>query len=166
MSAALIAASPPAAAWRNRVGGIRYWVRKASLKRRRLEKPLAKAISVTGSRVSVSSCFANSSRRVCISSIGETPSSFWMIRRSWRELISNCPAISSRPAPSSSSPSLMRCISRWAMRCALSTGAWPGASSGRHRRHGRNDAFSAASAFAKKRQFFCWGTLAGQIGRQ
>src|SRR5205809_7579322 len=43
---------------------MRYCVPKASLKRRRLEKPLANAISMTGNFVSVSNCFARSKRRV------------------------------------------------------------------------------------------------------
>jgi hypothetical protein len=41
------------------VGSIAYRVEKASLKRRRLEKPLAKAMSMTGKLVSVRSCLAN-----------------------------------------------------------------------------------------------------------
>jgi hypothetical protein len=141
-------------------------VPKASLNRRRLEKPLANAISVTGNFVSVSNCLARSKRRVCISSIGDTPSSFCTMRRNWRELIPNSAAISSSPAPSSISPSSMRRVMRRATRFELSIGAWPGASSGRHRRHGRNNAFSAANAFSKKRQFFCSGVFTGQIGRQ
>ena len=43
-----------------------YRLLNASLKRRRLEKPLAKAISVTGKLVSVSNCLASNKRRVRI----------------------------------------------------------------------------------------------------
>lgn len=48
----------------------------------------------------------------------------------------------------------------------ISARLWPGASSGRQRRHGRKPAFSAAAAEAKKRQFFCSGVRTAQIGRQ
>ena len=40
----------------------------------------------TGNVVSVSNCFASSKRRVCLSSMGDTPSSFCTMRRSCREL--------------------------------------------------------------------------------
>jgi hypothetical protein len=136
------------------------------LKRRRLEKPLAKAISVTGNVVSVRSCFASRSRRVCISSMGETPSSCCTIRRNCRELMPNCSAISSKLAPSSVSPSFMRCTICCAMRCAWSKGAWPGANSGRQRKQGRKRSFSAASALSKKRQFLSCGVFTVQTGRQ
>jgi len=46
------------------------------------------------------------------------------------------------------------------------TGALPGASSGLQRKHGRNEAFSAASADSKKRQFVGFGVRAVQIGLQ
>ncbi len=42
----------------------------------------------------------------------------------------------------------------------------PGASSGRHFRHGRNDAASARAALSKKRQFSRRGARTRQIGRQ
>jgi hypothetical protein len=60
----------------------------------------------------------------------------------------------------------MRWATSAAMRCASSTGALPGASSGRQRRHGRKLAFSAAAALSKKRQFAAFGVRAVQTGRQ
>ena len=53
---------------RRRDGGIRYRLLKASLNRRRLEKPLRqrRSLSPPAELVSVSSCFASSRRRVRI----------------------------------------------------------------------------------------------------
>jgi hypothetical protein len=141
-------------------------VLKASLKRRRLLKPLAKATSVIGSVVSVSSCLASSSRRVSNSWIGGTPSSARMMRRTCRELNSNWSAIRSSPACSPRLPSSRRCTISSAIRCASSTGALPGASSGRQRRHGRKPACSACCGVSKNRQLAARGVRAGQIGRQ
>ena len=55
-------------------------------------------------------------------------------------------AISSSPARSSRCPSSSRWTISWAIRCASSTGALPGASSGRQRRHGRKPACSVSWA--------------------
>ena len=140
VSLAAIALAPSVAFLRRRVGGIPYRLLNASLNRRRLEKPLAKATSVIGNVVSVRSCLASNRRRVSSSWIGGTPSSFWRIRRICRELSSNWSAIPSSPAFSSRCPCSSRCTISCAIRWASSTGALPGASSGRHRRHGRKPA--------------------------
>ena len=42
----------------------------------------------------------------------------------------------------------------------------PGATSGRHLRHGRNDCASACAGVSKKRQFSRFGVRTRQIGRQ
>ena len=54
----------------------------------------------------------------------------------------------------------------WAIRPASSTGALPGASSGRQRRQGRKPACSASWALSKKRQLAALGVFTRQIGRQ
>ena len=76
------------------------------------------------------------------------------MRRSWRELSSNC-ARRALPGPASRRASHRRgaATTACAMRWASSTGAMPGASSGRQRRQGRKRACSASCALAKKRQF-------------
>ena len=59
---------------------------RASLKRRRLAKPLAIATSMTGSAVSVSRRLASSRRCVCAYSTGATPNSCWKTRRRCRSV--------------------------------------------------------------------------------
>ena len=63
-------------------------------------------------------------------------------------------------------PASMRAAACRAVRPSASTGACPGASSGRHRRHGRKPACSAAAALAKNRQRSLRGVRAVQMGRQ
>ena len=72
----------------------------------------------------------------------------------------------SRLPPSFKAPASIRPAAARAVRLTESTGAWPGASSGRHRRHGRNPSRSAKAALEKNRQRGRPGVRAGQIGRQ
>ena len=71
-----------------------------------------------------------------------------------------------RPPSRRVCPSSRRCTISRAMRCASSTGALPGASSGRQRRHGRKPACSASCGVSKKRQLAAFGVFTRQIGRQ
>ena len=82
-----------------------------SLKRRRLPKPAANATSTIFMRVSWSSCFASSTRRVCATAIGDAPRCLSKRRRSWR---SPMPRRSARPStsPSSSAPSAISASAR------------------------------------------------------
>ena len=135
------------------------------MKRRTLANPLASATSVTGSRVSVNSRFASRSRCVCAYSTGETPNSVSNTRRRCLSDTPTRPASRARP-PSSITPDSIRSTAPCASRDDASIAAWPGASSGRQRRHGRNPRASAAAALAKNRQFSLRGMRTLHTGRQ
>jgi hypothetical protein len=135
------------------------------LKRLTLAKPLACAMAVTGRCVSVSRRLASSSRCVCAYSIGETPNSASKTRRRCRSETPTRAASRSIP-PSSITPDSMRSTAPCARREPASIAAWPGASSGRQRRHGRNPRASAAAALAKNRQFSRRGMRTLHTGRQ
>ena len=68
--------------------------------------------------------------------------------------------------PSLRAPASIRRAAARAVRRTASTGAWPGASSGRHRRHGRNPSRSAKAEFEKNRHRPGEGVRAVHIGRQ
>ena len=128
------------------VGGIPQPSANAELKRRKLLKPDANAICVTVIDVSVSSCFASSSRRVVCTAIAVAPVCSINTRRNCLPL-SPTLAASDSIEISSKAPSAINPKARWTA-CSPQVVS-PGASSGRQRKQGLYPAVAAAAAVGK-----------------
>src|SRR5215471_16562674 len=126
--------------------GLRFHVlRNASLKRRTLPNPDARAIAVTGKSVSFRSRFADNKRCVCATAIGGAPRCSTNKRRRWRSPTPNRSAKLRTPASSSAPSEISRSARETVVDEPFQAGV-PGAHSGRHRRQGRNPAVDAAAA--------------------
>jgi len=88
------------------------------------------------------------------------------MRRICRELQPKLSAISSRPAPFIEHALVDAASDEVGDTTSVVYRGVAGRQLGRHRRHGRNDAFSAAAAEVKKRQFVAFGVFAVHTGRQ
>jgi hypothetical protein len=143
----------PGRARRTVVGGRRYTARKAELKRRMLANPDAKAITAIGIVVPSTSAFARRTRWVVATALGEAPACRRNNRRRCRDVIPSVSARSSTFAPPSRNPRSIRRSARDTVAAAPRHAGVPGADSGRHRRHGRNPARSAAAAVGKNTTF-------------
>jgi hypothetical protein len=83
-----------------------------------------------------------------------------------RDVIPSVSARSLTPASPSRNPRSINRSARETVAAAPRQAGVPGAASGRHRRHGRNPARSAAAAVGKNRTFFDFAGLTGHVGRQ
>ena len=111
--------------------------RKASLKRRTLRNPAAKAISDIGIWVSLRSRLAFWTRRVAATSVGVAPVWRTNSRNKWRDPIPSRSASSATEASFRNPASIRRTARATVVAVPLQAGL-PGAVSGRQRRHGRN----------------------------
>ena len=106
------------------------------------------------------------SRIVVATAVGEAPAWCRNNRRRCRAVI---PSVSAR-SPTLTSPSRKpRSINRSARETVAAAprhAGVPGAVSGRHRKHGRNPARSAAAAVGKNTTFFDFAGFTGHVGRQ
>ena len=131
-----------------------------------LAKPDAKAIADIDIAVPSTRAFARCTRRVVATAVGEASAWRRNNRRRCRAVI---PSVSAR-APTLASPSRNPCsMSRSArdtVAAAPRHAGVPGAVSGRHRKHGRNPARSAAAAVGKNTTFFDLAGFTGHVGRQ
>jgi len=150
---------------RSCVGGLPNVRRITVLNRFTLENPAASATSPIVIEVWSIRLRANWMRRCCATATGVAPRWRSNRRRRWREPTPSRSARSSTP-PRSSAPSEMSRSARATVPDVPLQAGVPGAVSGRHRRHGRNPASSAAAAHGKNRTFSRFGVRAGQIGRQ
>jgi hypothetical protein len=148
------------------VGGLRYTVRNAALKRRMLENPAAKATAAIGIAVSWMRPFARCTLRDVATANGEAPAWDKNSRRRCLAVIPSVFARSSTVLPSSRKPRSMRRSARETVAPAPCHAGVPGTVSGRHRRQGRKPARSAAAAVGKKTTFRDLAGFTGQMGRQ
>ena len=118
------------------------------MKRRRLPKPDANAISVMDRSVSSISRFAKWRRRVFATASGGAPTWATNRRCRWRGPMPSR-AASASTEPSSSAPSWTSASARLTTAEVPSQAGVPGAASGRQRRHGRKPASPAAAAVGK-----------------
>jgi len=129
------------------------------------ENPDAKATSVLGRSVCSSNCFASAARRDRATASGPVPSSCTNARCRWRRPTDKRPASPSIPSRSTT-PSAIRRRPRPTRSARTSQSGESGLVSGRHRRHARNPAPSAAAAAGKNRTCSRLGIGTGQTGRQ
>jgi len=131
-----------------------------------LVNPAANATADIGSTVSSMSVFARCTRRVVATAVGEAPAWRRNSRRRWRAVIPSASARASTRRPSSRNPRSMSRSARETLAAAPRQAGVPGAASGRHRRHGRNPARSAAAAVAKNTTLPDLAGFTGHVGRQ
>jgi hypothetical protein len=149
-------------------GDLRYTSANTVLKRRRLLNPARMATSVIGKSVSSSSRLARCTRAVFATCTGLAPKCRANSLVRWRAPTPTRLAnISTEAFSPSSAPS--RRISRVARSTVVRLpfhAAQNGAVSGRHLKHGRKPAASAAIALGKNRTFSARAGRTGQTGRQ
>jgi len=131
-----------------------------------LVNPAANATADILRLVASRSVFARWTRRVVATAVGEAPAWRRNSRRRWRAVIPSVSASSSTLCPSSRNPASIRRSARDTLAAAPRQAGVPGAVSGRHRRHGRNPARSAAAAVGKKTTLRDLAGFTGQVGRQ
>ena len=131
-----------------------------------LANPEANAIADIDNAVVSTSAFARRTRCVVTTAVGEAPAWRRNNRRRWRDVIPSVSARSLTPASPSRNPRSINRSARETVAAAPRQAGVPGAASGRHRRHGRNPARSAAAAVGKKTTFFDFAGLTGHVGRQ
>ena len=131
-----------------------------------LANPAAKAISDIDIVVPSTSAFARCTRRVVATALGEAPAWRRNNRRRWRVVIPSVSARSLTLASASRNPRSISLSARDTVAAAPRHAGVPGADSGRHRKHGRNPARSAAAAVGKNTTFLDCAGLTGHVGRQ
>jgi len=131
-----------------------------------LANPAVKAIADIGIAVESTSVLARCTRRVVATAIGEAPAWRRNRRRRWRDVMPSASARSPTRVSPSRNPRSIRRSARDTVAAAPRHAGVPGAVSGRHRRHGRNPARSAAAAVGKNTTFFDCAGFTGHVGRQ
>lgn len=131
-----------------------------------LANPAAKAMVAIDIAVSSTRAFARCTRRVVATALGEAPAWRRNNRRRCRAVIPSASARSSTLASPSRNPRSISRSARDTVAAAPRHAGVPGAVSGRHRKHGRNPARSAAAAVGKNTTFVDFAGLTGHVGRQ
>ena len=131
-----------------------------------LANPEANAIADIDIAVESTRAFARCTRRVVATAVGEAPAWRRNNRRRCRAVMPSVSARSSTLASPSRNPRSMRRSARDTVAAAPRHAGVPGAVSGRHRRHGRNPARSAAAAVGKNTTFLDLAGFTGHVGRQ
>lgn len=131
-----------------------------------LANPALNAMADIGIAVSSTSRFARCTRCVVATAVGDAPACRTNSRRRCRVVIPRVSASASTRRPSSRNPRSMSRSARDTVAAAPRHAGVPGADSGRHRRHGRNPARSAADAVGKKTTLRDFAGFTGQVGRQ